>query len=496
MAFNPIGGSYGGGFGRGIAETRELLARLQEQLGTGKRATTYGGLGVGRTESLSIRNELSKIAGYRQTIGQANIRVDVMQTALGRIRELAAETRSGTLDVSPLTGSGQSEVQLSAAARFNEVASLLNTEIDGRYLFGGRSTETPPLAPSSEIMDGAGTRAGFRQIAEERRLADLNTDGLGRLTLSSAGNGVTLTEQSSRPFGFKIAAVSSGLSGTTVTGPSGAPPGLAVAFSAAPPVDGQTIRVTLALPDGSQEDVTLTARSGAPANAGEFQIGANAAATAASFRTALETAIGLEAKTTLAAASTFAAADDYFDANPPQRVDGPPFETATAQRDGTAGDTVFWYPGEAATGPARSSVLAKTDDSVMVAYGARADEAAFRNTLKSLAALSVQAIDPADPAAGAHNQAVRARAGSALATPPGTQSIDDIVVELGVAKTALGRAEERHKASETVLTGYLGDAEGVDIYEVSAQILALRTRLEASLQVTANLSQLSLVNFI
>ena len=52
------------------------------------------------------------------------------------------------------------------------------------------------------------------------------------------------------------------------------------------------------------------------------------------------------------AASAVAAGNDFFNtdaSHPPQRVDGPPFDTATALVDGTAANTVAWYTGDNAT---------------------------------------------------------------------------------------------------------------------------------------------------
>jgi hypothetical protein len=47
-----------------------------------------------------------------------------------------------------------------------------------------------------------------------------------------------------------------------------------------------------------------------------------------------------------------------------------------------------------------------------------------------------------------------------------------------------------------MLTDLLQNVEGVSQEEVGAQILSLQTSLQASLQTTALLSQMSLVNFL
>ena len=85
-------------------------------------------------------------------------------------------------------------------------------------------------------------------------------------------------------------------------------------------------------------------------------------------------AIGNLAQTALPAASAIAAGNDFFNSNPPQRVAGPPFDSAMALVNGTSADTVMWYTGEAGSTPARSTALAQVGPSTTIAYGVRANE--------------------------------------------------------------------------------------------------------------------------
>jgi len=80
--------------------------------------------------------------------------------------------------------------------------------------------------------------------------------------------------------------------------------------------------------------------------------------------------------------------------------------------------------------------------------------------------------------------------------PVGTQRIEDIATELAGAQQTLQSAAERHRQTESTLAGMLDGIEGVSDEEVAAQILALQTRLQASLQTTAMLYQTSLVNYL
>lgn len=490
------------GLDQSIARSRDALVELQIQLATGKKGDSYGDLGINRNQVLSTRSELMQIDGYQHTISQVDIRLDVMAQSLGRARELVAESKSNALEVGfELIGDGQTMYQHEIAARFDELTALLNMNIGDRYLFGGREIEQNPVLPSADILDGADTRAGFKQIASERRQADMGADGRGRLVLAApAGAVATIAENvAGSPFGFKLASTITNSAGISITGPAGAPQSVDVTFNGMPVNDGDTVRLTLDLPDGTRQDIVMTARSSGPLSPGEFLIDAAPTVMAANFQTALTTEIENEAQQSLSASSLFAATNDFFDfdaANPPQRVDGPPFDSATVLRDATATDTVFWYQGEVSPTSARDSALVKADDSIVASYGARANEQALVTAMKNLAAVAVETFSAGDVNSSERYSEIKLRANTGLSFAGDAQSIDDIITELVVAKTTIGRANERHDASKAMLQTIVDDVENADIYEVSAAILALQVRIEASLQVSANLSRLSLVNFL
>jgi hypothetical protein len=60
----------------------------------------------------------------------------------------------------------------------------------------------------------------------------------------------------------------------------------------------------------------------------------------------------------------------------------------------------------------------------------------------------------------------------------------------------LGAAKQRHRQTEASLTDLLQSIEGVQMEEVGAQILALQTNLQASLQTTALLYRTTLLNYL
>jgi flagellin-like hook-associated protein FlgL len=483
-----------------LVEMRNQLQDLQRQLGTGQRSQTYAGVGLDRGLTVGLRSHRSAIEGYKSTINQVNVRLDVAQTSLSQLSSLTQTSKTTVLTSQfTLNGASQTRDQDTIRIQLDQSLSLLNANSGGRYLFAGRSSDRPPVPTSAVILNGQGAQAGLKQIIDERRQADLGSNGLGRLDVTTNGASVFQLNEQAGVFGFKIASAVSNLTGSTVTGPAGSPQSLDIDLGAVNPNPGETVRLTLNLPDGSSEDLTLTATNASPPGAGEFTIGADTTATATNLQTAVTAALTKLGATSLTAASAMAAGNDFFNAdaaNPAQRVDGPPFDTATSLRDATATDTVSWYTGDAGSDPARSTALARADDSLSLGYGMRASEDGLRRSVQSMAVFAAMSFSASDPNAGGAYAALRNRVAGQLAGPTGAQTIADIQGELAGVQTALKASQERHAQTTNTLAQVISDVEGAPSEQVAAQILTLQTNLQATLQTTSMLLQTSLVKYL
>ena len=503
MALSPLSTSFN--LVQETGKLRDQLSSLQLQLATGKKATTYSELGLDRTLAISLRAKISSINGYSATITQTLIRIDLVQEHLDRLNDIASATKSAAFgNQFELVENGRTQLQLGARNDLDEVVSLLNFEISGTHYFSGKTTDTPPVVSAEQILNGIGNQAGFKQVLSERNAADLGASGLGRVaitTTSSVGplsENVVLSEDGTHPFGFKIAALNSTLTGVTATGPTGAPASIDIGFSPTLPQAGETVSITLNLPDGTTTTVSLEAITGT-AGDGEFSIGADAATTRNNFQIALNTKLQEVANTSLKAASSAQAGEDFFNfdaANPPQRISGPPFDSATALVDATPADTVFWYKGDLSTGNARDSAVVRIDKSIPLSFGARADEQPFRKIIQNLSILASETFSQTDPNDQVRYGELRNRVSSDLSFNPPGQSVLQIIAEFGQKQGVLGKVQERHIATRNTTGEILGDIENSDQFEVSAQILQLQTRLQASFEVSSRLSQLSLLQFL
>jgi flagellar hook-associated protein 3 FlgL len=484
-----------------LVEMRRQMDDLQRQLGSGKKAVSYAGLGLDSGLTVSLRSQLSAISGYTDAMTTIGVRIDLAQTTLTRMSEIGRQLRTNLLNPAVIEASGQTATQGAAKNGLDELLDLLNTKAGDRYLFSGRSVDKAAVETSDHILNGDGARAGLKQLIAERNQADLGSNGLGRLVVPPlVGTTVALGEEPpGSPFGFKLASIGTNLAGATTAAPTGAPPdSMSVTLGASNPNAGETVAFTFNLPDGTTETLTLEATTSATPGANQFTIGATPADTALSLQTALANGLGKLANTSLAAASALAAADNFFNIDagqPPLRVAGPPFASATALVAGTSANTVTWYSGELSADPARASAKAQLD-SVSVSYGLRANEEGIRSLVQQTAALAAVTLSNSDPNSAARYNELAGRARNALTVQDGTQRVEDIVTDLASAQVAITSAGERQRQTKAALQGLLDSVEGISAEEVATQILALQTRLQASLQTTAILYQTSLVNYL
>ncbi len=256
--------------------------------------------------------------------------------------------------------------------------------------------------------------------------------------------------------------------------------------------DGEAVVVTLGLPDGSDLSIALTATTDPDDDTpGRFLVDGPAAHSSARFASALSEALREHAATELKAASIVAAGDMFFDTVPPQLVvTGPDGLPAIEADDADDPAAVWWYRGDDAADP-RHGARARVDEGTFIEYGVRADEAAFRDTLKDLALLAAVDYDGEEkPMYESLADTLAQRLSRSAA------GMTDVIGEIGLKQELLVSIEERHASVEVLIRNQLHGIESADLYEVSTQLAAYETQLEASFQVTARLQRLSLVNFI
>jgi len=614
--------------GSQIRNINQQLTDLSTQLSTGKLSQNYSGMGTNEGFAIAGRSQLANIAAYTDTITNVNVNINLANTALQSLTTIRNTVQTGSAtSAQDLNVNGQTVAQNTAAAQFGSMVGVLNTQSGNRYLFSGTAFNTQSVANAGDIINGTTTQAGLKTVMAERQAADLGANGMGRLVQTQpTPSSVQVAEDvAGSPFGLKIAAVSSTLTGATVTGPSGSPVSFSVDLNGINPSNGDKLSVQFTLPDGSTEQIDLTASSATPTPLGSFAIDGsvpvNPNNTATNLNTALNTAITKLANTSLVAASAVTAGDNFFNTassaigasvnnqaatpapitgatalsgaspsdsispgfvagdtitvngttlsfvnsgatgnqlnvgdsiqtlmskidaitgtskpstihggsiaintddaaslsittsntgalgslgfgstpvtatQPPLRVGSSPASSATTLVNGSA-NTVKWYTGNDGPGSPRSTAVARVDDSITVQYGAQADEDAIRKQMQAVAVFGTFSTSPTGQYAGGQVAALSLRTTQALTKQPGEQRIEDIQTDIAMAQSTMKDASTRQTQAKAQLQSIIDQAESASPDQVASEILALQNALQASYQVTSNLSQLSLVKFL
>jgi flagellar hook-associated protein 3 FlgL len=314
MAINSV--SFGPTFlNQSLLNLNNQLSTLQSQLTTGKKSTSYAGMGVNEGFAIAARSQLANISAFSDTMSNINTNIGVANTGLQSMVDIGTTVlNSANSSSQALNSAGQTIAQQTATSQLSSMLGILNMQAGDRYLFSGSAINTPAVASVDDILNGTTTQAGLKTMITQRNQADLGASGLGRLvvTAPTPTSAQVAEDVAGSPFGLKLQAVSSSLTGATVTGPAGSPSAISVDLGATNPNNGDKVSFAFTLPDGTTESIQLTASSATPQPAGSFAIGATSTITAANMKAALTAAIGTLANTSLVAASAVAASDNFF----------------------------------------------------------------------------------------------------------------------------------------------------------------------------------------
>src|SRR5258708_10388591 len=88
-----------------LVDMRQQLDGLQQQLGTGKKSDTYAGMGLDRGLAVGLRTQLAATAGYDNAITNVGVRIDLAQSALGRVSAISHTIKAAALQTPAIDSS-------------------------------------------------------------------------------------------------------------------------------------------------------------------------------------------------------------------------------------------------------------------------------------------------------------------------------------------------------------------------------------------------------
>jgi flagellar hook-associated protein 3 FlgL len=173
-----------------VLSMQQELAKAQTEVTTGKLADPGVTLGSRTGQAVSLSRDVDRLNGLVDSNNLIGTRLSATQDALGQINDLS-QTFLSALMADNGSGAALTVTQSAAQTALTSVTSVLNTSVNGEYLFAGINTDVQPIndfnaagSPAKQALDDAfQTYFGFTQddpAAANITAADMNQfiDGL------------------------------------------------------------------------------------------------------------------------------------------------------------------------------------------------------------------------------------------------------------------------------------------------------------------------------
>lgn len=134
-------------------QLKSTMNQLTKEVVTGEHSDIARALRGDLTALSGIDRSMKLLTSYDVVTAEVDLATNAMQTVLDSIRNSASDT--GATLISSATTSSTAMLDAAtgdAAVKFTSLISSLNTNVGGRYLFGGAATGDAPVSSSSDIL--------------------------------------------------------------------------------------------------------------------------------------------------------------------------------------------------------------------------------------------------------------------------------------------------------------------------------------------------------
>lgn len=172
------------------------LADTQAKLSSGLNITKPSDDPVGLTRILALANTLQVDQRYSKNIEDASTETDTADNVLNNMVGLIQRAQELTTQAANVTNNqdGRTAIALEIDQIINQMVQLGNTDIGGKYIFGGMKTDSPPFTRVNDDITYTGTPPTESwqrdvEVARGVKLA-MNVNGqdlLGQVQVTTAG---------------------------------------------------------------------------------------------------------------------------------------------------------------------------------------------------------------------------------------------------------------------------------------------------------------------
>lgn len=127
-----------------VMNMQQELAKAQTEVTTGKLADPGVTLGSRTGQAVSLSRDVDRLNGLADSNNLISTRLTATQDALGQINDLT-QTFLSALTADKGSGVASTVTQEAAQTALSSVTSILNTSVNGEYLFAGINTDVQPI---------------------------------------------------------------------------------------------------------------------------------------------------------------------------------------------------------------------------------------------------------------------------------------------------------------------------------------------------------------
>lgn len=125
---------------------------LSAQASSGKKASTYVGLGSDRAQALSLNPQITQVAAWQTSISSAQTSLSLTSTALTEISSIATDLQTDLTSMNGTLGkTSLATIVSSASDALSKLGTLLNTTGNNGYIFAGRASDVAPVTDASGL---------------------------------------------------------------------------------------------------------------------------------------------------------------------------------------------------------------------------------------------------------------------------------------------------------------------------------------------------------
>ena len=130
-----------------LGNITEELNKANNVVSTGKRINNLSDDPIGLAQALNIRSTLSNFEQLGRNISMGKSWLTASESAISHVQDLVSDAKSLCIQMATATIGAAQRASASETVQniLEEVVSLANTEMNGRYIFAGSKTDTTPF---------------------------------------------------------------------------------------------------------------------------------------------------------------------------------------------------------------------------------------------------------------------------------------------------------------------------------------------------------------